>query len=116
MSRSRGQHAEDLAAVFLQQQGLVLIERNYRCRFGEIDLIARDGKTLVFVEVRMRASARFGGAAASITAAKRDKLTRTARHYLATGNARPPACRFDALLVSGSVQEIEWLKNAFEER
>ena len=57
----RGQHAEDLAAAFLQHHGLELLERNYRCRFGEIDLIARDGKTLVFVEVRMRSSASFGG-------------------------------------------------------
>ncbi len=65
----RGRHAESLAAAFLQQRGLKLVERNYRCRFGEIDLVAREGKTLVFVEVRMRTSARFGGAAASITAA-----------------------------------------------
>ena len=110
----RGQHAESLAAAFLQQQGLKLVVRNYRCRFGEIDLIARDGKTLVFVEVRMRASDAFGGAAASITAAKRRKLLRAARHYLA-GVARAPACRFDALLVGGSDDAIEWLKNAFGE-
>ena len=110
----RGRHAENLAAAFLQQQGLKLVACNYRCRFGEIDLIARDGKTLVFVEVRMRTSARFGGAAASITAAKRGKLLRAARHYLA-GTARAPACRFDALLVSGADNSVEWLKNAFGE-
>jgi len=110
----RGQHAENLAALFLQQQGLKLVARNYRCRFGEIDLIARDGKTLVFVEVRMRASDQFGGAAASITAGKRHKLLRTARHYLA-GATRTPACRFDALLVNGADNSVEWLKNAFGE-
>jgi putative endonuclease len=110
----RGQHAENLAALFLQQQGLKLVARNYRCRFGEIDLVARDGKTLVFVEVRMRASDRFGGAAASITAGKRHKLLRTARHYLA-GTTRTPACRFDALLVNGADNSVEWLKNAFGE-
>ncbi len=110
----RGRRAEDLAALFLQAQGLKLLERNYHCRFGEIDLIARDGETLVFVEVRMRASASYGGAAASITATKRGRLTRTARHYLA-GTARMPACRFDALLLSGPDHAIEWLKNAFEE-
>lgn len=110
----RGQHAENLAALFLQQQGLKLVSRNYRCRFGEIDLIARDGKTLVFVEVRMRASDRFGGAAASITAGKRRKLLRTARYYLA-GATRPPACRFDALLVNGADHSVQWLKNAFGE-
>lgn len=110
----RGRHAENLAALFLQQQGLKLVARNYRCRFGEIDLIAREGNTLVFVEVRMRASDRFGGAAASITAGKRRKLLRTARHYLA-GATRAPPCRFDALLVSGADNSVEWLKNAFGE-
>jgi putative endonuclease len=110
----RGQLTEDFAAAYLEQRGLELVERNYRCRFGEIDLIVRDGQTLVFVEVRMRTSERFGGAAASITAAKRVKLTRAARHYLA-GTTRMPACRFDALLVSGPGQTVEWLKNAFEE-
>ena len=111
---SRGRQAEDRGAAFLQQQGLTLIERNYRCRFGEIDLIARDGNTLIFVEVRLRTSDSFGGAAASITAAKRGKLTRAARHYLA-GTARMPACRFDALLVSGADHSVEWIKNAFGE-
>jgi len=110
----RGRHAENLAALFLQQQGLKLVARNYRCRFGEIDLIAREGKTLVFVEVRMRASDQFGGAAASITAGKRHKLLRTARHYLA-GATRTPACRFDALLVNGADNSVQWLKNAFGE-
>ena len=107
-----GKDAEDLAAAYLQRAGLKLVARNYRCRFGEIDLIARDGKTLVFVEERMRSSNRFGGAAASITAAKRAKLLRAARHYIANV-AQPPACRFDALLVNGKERSIEWLKNAF---
>jgi putative endonuclease len=111
---ARGADAENLAAEFLQQRGLKLVARNYRCRYGEIDVIARDGGTLVFVEVRMRSSDRFGGAAASITAAKRKKLLRAARHYLA-GIARMPACRFDALLISGNQPSIEWLKNAFAE-
>ena len=109
-----GRHAEDMAAAFLQPRGLELVARNYRCRFGEIDLIARDGKTLVFIEVRMRTSERFGGAAASITAAKRARLLRTARHYL-SGKGHPPACRFDALFVNGADNSIEWLKNAFGE-
>ena len=109
----RGVEAEELAAAFLQQHGLKVIARNYRCRFGEIDLIARDGETLVFVEVRMRTSDKYGGAAASITTAKRGKLVRAARHYLA-GTTRAPACRFDALLIQGSRHEVEWLKNAFD--
>ena len=112
--RERGRQAEDAAAIFLQHHGLTIVERNYHCRFGEIDLIARDGDTLVFVEVRMRSNSAFGGAAASITAAKRDKLLRTARHYLA-GAAHLPACRFDAVLVSGEAAAPEWLKNVFGE-
>ena len=109
-----GPQAEAFAAAFFERKGLRLLARNYRCRFGEIDLIARDGETLVFVEVRMRAGAGFGGAAASITGAKRAKLLRAARHYL-SGTARMPACRFDALLVTGANETIEWLQNAFGE-
>jgi putative endonuclease len=112
--RERGRAAEDIAAAFLQQHGLTLVARNYQCRFGEIDLIAREHSTLVFVEVRKRSSNAFGGAAASITAAKRDKLLRTARHYLA-GLARMPACRFDAVLIGADDHAPEWLKNAFGE-
>lgn len=112
--QERGRRAEDVAAIFLQQQGLILVERNYRCRFGEIDLIAREGDALVFVEVRMRTSRAFGGAAASITAAKRDKLLRAARHYL-SGRTGAPACRFDAVLLNGDTAAPEWLKNVFGE-
>ena len=69
-----GEMAEQVAAEFLAGRGLKLIERNYRCRFGEIDLIMRHGPTLVFVEVRYRRNDSFGGAVESITAAKREKL------------------------------------------
>ena len=110
-----GGEAEKYAEEFLQRQGMILLERNYRCRFGEIDLIMRDGTTLVFIEVRMRTSQIFGGAAGSITPAKQAKLLHTARHYLASLKAEPP-CRFDAVLLSGANgQEIEWIKNAFGE-
>jgi putative endonuclease len=112
--RESGRHAEDVAAAFLQQSGLKVIERNYQCRFGEIDLIARDGNMLVFVEVRMRKSNAFGGAAASITRAKREKLLLTARHYL-LGMRQVPACRFDAILIAGEGAAPEWLKNVFGE-
>lgn len=92
-----------------------MLETNYRCRFGEIDLIARDGETLVFVEVRMRRSQAFGGAAASVTPAKQRRLVQAARHYLA-GRRSMPACRFDVLLLDGlDGRNIEWLKNAFGE-
>jgi putative endonuclease len=109
-----GAEAEDSAAAFLQRAGLAITERNYRCRFGEIDIIANDGGVIVFVEVRRRVSSSFGGAAASITHAKRERLVRTARHYLA-GVHRTPACRFDALLLQGDPGEWQWIRNAFGE-
>ena len=111
----KGSDAEQIALTYLQRQNLVLVAQNYRCRFGEIDLIMRDGATLVFVEVRMRSNAAFGGAATSITPTKQAKLLHTARHYLSQLNSEP-ACRFDALLLSGADgQEIEWIKDAFGE-
>ncbi len=110
---SRGAQAEILATDFLVNKGLRITERNYRCRFGEIDIIARDGRTVIFVEVRSRSSDAFGGAAASITPAKREKLLKTARHYLA-GMTPLPQCRFDAVLVTGRPPRIEWIRNAIE--
>lgn len=107
-----GAEAEQLAAQYLQRHGLTLIERNYRCRAGEIDLIMKDGSTLVFVEVRQRSREDFGGAAASIDGRKQYRLVLTAEHYLASLAGTPP-CRFDALLVNGK-GEIDWLKNAFQ--
>lgn len=107
--------AEQAAATFLQRQGLHLLQRNYRCRFGEIDLILREGETVVFVEVRLRSRSDYGGAAASIDARKQHKLILAAQHYLSRFSP-PPPCRFDALLLS-SVEGghgIEWVKGAFE--
>jgi putative endonuclease len=110
----RGVDSEAMAATFLEGRGLKIVERNYRCRLGEIDLVARDGGTTVFVEVRKRASPAFGGAAASITPAKRTKLLRAARHYLSRLRD-VPQCRFDALLIEGEPPRIEWIRNAFGE-
>ena len=103
-----------MAASFLEAHGLTILVRNYRCRLGEIDLVARDGGTTVFVEVRKRASSSFGGAAASITSAKRLKLLKAARHYLSRSRAMPE-CRFDALLIQGEPPRIEWIRDAFGE-
>lgn len=108
-----GAEAEDSAARHLQQHGLHLLARNYRCRAGEIDLVMQDGATLVFVEVRLRRNPAFGGAAASIDTRKQAKLIRAAQHYLATLSPVPP-CRFDAVLLGADTTAIEWLKNAFE--
>ena len=108
----RGVEAEAMAAAFLEHKGLRILARNYRCRLGEIDLVAREGDTTVFVEVRSRGSSAFGGAAASITAAKRQRLVKAARHYISRQRALPQ-CRFDALLIEGEPPRIEWLRNAF---
>ncbi|HLY96584.1 MAG: YraN family protein [Sideroxydans sp.] len=107
-----GAQAEQVAAKFLQRHGLTLIRTNYHCRFGEIDLVLRDGETLVFAEVRQRSRSDFGGAAASIDAHKQQRLILTAQHYLASLPRIPP-CRFDALLLDGA-GNIDWVKNAFE--
>ena len=108
-----GALAEQLAAQFLHQQGLKLLQQNYRCKLGEIDLIMQEGDTHVFVEVRLRSSAQFGGAAASIDTRKQTKILRTAQHYLATLPRIPP-CRFDAILMQTTeMKNIEWIKNAF---
>ena len=112
-SKFKGRDGEQYAETYLQGQGLVLVERNYRCRFGEIDLIMREGKVVVFIEVRMRTSQTFGGAASSITLSKQGKLTRTARYYLASQKS-VPECRFDVVLLSGPRGEgMEWIRNAF---
>lgn len=111
--KSRGDRAEQTAAEFLRSRGLKVIQQNYRCRFGEIDLILQDGATLVFAEVRMRSRDDFGGAAASITMGKQARLVHAARHYLASLGHVPP-CRFDAVLLRDAEgKDIEWLKNAF---
>lgn len=109
----KGSNAENLAAIFLGQNKLRLVARNYRCRFGEIDLIMQDADTLVFVEVKMRSSDHYGGAAASITPRKQAKLIQTARYYLSQQD-NDMLCRFDAILISGN-SEIEWIQNAFDE-
>ena len=110
-TRDTGIAAEELAAHYLAERGLAIVGRNYRCRLGEIDLIARDGDMLVFVEVRLRSSARFGGALASITAIKQRKLIAAAGLYLSR-LPRTPRCRFDAILLDAlDGRRIEWLRN-----
>ena len=110
----QGAQAEKLAVQYLQQNGLKLVEQNYRGRFGEIDLIMQDGTTLVFVEVRLRRNGEFGGAAASIDMRKQQRIVSTAQQYLAS-LARIPECRFDVVLMDEIEQRnMHWLKNAFD--
>jgi putative endonuclease len=107
-----GHRAERIAAAYLQDQGLAVIESRYRCRWGEIDLILRDRDTLVFAEVRLRRSRTFGGAAASVDRRKQERLIATARHYLA--GKREAACRFDVVLLERiDPPRIEWIRDAF---
>ena len=107
----RGRKAEARAATFLEKKGLRIVAHNWRCRFGEIDLVARDGSTLVFVEVRARTSRSFGGAAESIGFAKRRKLIATANLYLAARRL-DAACRFDAVLIEADGR-MRWVRDAF---
>jgi putative endonuclease len=111
----QGEMAESVAATFLLAKGLTLLERNFRCKHGEIDLIMLQGSTVVFIEVRLRTSALFGGAAMSINAAKQDKLRRTAEYYLQSNSIYSNStCRFDAILMQDlNVETLEWLQNAF---
>lgn len=117
-TKKTGDDAERIAERFLIRHGLALVARNYHCRFGEIDLIMRQGESVVFVEVKLRKTrtgkADFGGAIASITPSKQAKLIATAQHYL-SGMKHLPPCRFDAILLNGLTEnDVEWLPNAFE--
>jgi len=109
-----GARAEDLCADLMRRAGLRILARNWRCRHGEIDLVAEESGTLVFAEVRLRRDAGYGGAAESVTAAKRARLLAAARLYLA---GRPEAgCRFDVLLLDALAPErIRWIRDAFGE-
>ena len=110
--RGTGGAAEAAAAQFLAGQGLSLICANYRCRLGEIDLVLRDGPSIVFVEVRLRTNPGFGGAAESIGPRKRARIIAAARHYLA-GKPEVP-CRFDVVLLDRlEPPRIEWIRDAF---
>ena len=106
-----GQKAEDLAAEHLRSKGWSVVERNFRCKVGEIDLVMKDGEEMVFVEVRARASGGFGGAAASVDAAKRRKVVRAARVWLAARGWEGP-CRFDVVAIEGG--RLEHIPAAFE--
>jgi len=106
-----GAQAEALAARFLEGHGLAIVARNVRSRLGEIDIVAREGGTLVFVEVRLRRRGDYGGAAGSITAAKLARVRAAAELYLAR-LPRVPACRIDALLLDAlDPARIEWVKD-----
>jgi putative endonuclease len=115
-TRSRGARVEAAARAHLVRAGLQPVASNAGYRVGELDLVMRDGPTLVFVEVRFRADDRFGGGAASITAAKRRRLVRAASLFLASHPRWADApCRFDVVDASGDVDSpmLTWIRDAF---
>jgi putative endonuclease len=107
----QGRQHEQAALAHLKRHGLALVEENFACKGGEIDLVMRDGDTLVFVEVRQRMSMAHGGAAASITPAKIRRLVRAAQFYLMRFPEAPP-CRFDVVAIDAG--QLEWLRNVIE--
>ena len=114
MSRKIGALAELQACEYLVSQGLKWVVSNYSCRMGEIDLIMRDGVYLVFVEVRARSSTAFGGALASVTYSKKQKIMKTALMYLMINKLQDKqAIRFDVLSFDGVLSGVSWIKNAF---
>ena len=120
-TREQGEITENLACQYLENKGFKLLETNFYCRFGEIDLIMQDNDHLVFVEVRYRRNTNFGSGAESITANKQSKLIKTASAYLQQHAklAKNPA-RFDVISISGPIEttninniNFEWIENAF---
>lgn len=113
----RGERYEALAHAHLRDAGLTPVARNFQTRFGELDLVMRDGDVLVFVEVRYRARAAYGGGAESITASKRQRLAVAAQQFLQAqpALARLP-CRFDVVALSGDPAQpsVDWLRDAFD--
>ena len=112
-----GSEGERAAAEFLEARGYRILERNYRTRLGEIDLVAEEGCTLVFVEVKVRLNDRFGGPAAAITPAKQSRIARLAQHYMLRRRLGERPCRFDVVLIWGGdpkTRRIELLPGAFD--
>jgi putative endonuclease len=115
--RHRGPEGEQAAAKFLERRGYRIVASNYRTRLGEIDLIAEDRGTVVFIEVKARATNQFGTAAEAITPAKQARIARLAQQFLAARGLMDRPCRFDAVLISGVDpvgQQIELVTAAFE--
>ncbi|HET6613358.1 MAG TPA: YraN family protein [Kofleriaceae bacterium] len=110
-TREAGARGEDRAARALTERGYRIVERNFRCRAGEIDIIARDGEVLVFVEVRSRSGGRYGTALETISRAKQRQVAKVAGAYLAARRLAPAACRFDVVGITGD--ELVIVADAF---
>lgn len=109
-----GSEIESAACKWLEQQGLAIVERNYRCKLGEIDIVAREGDTIIFIEVRKRSHPGFGDGFSSVDYRKQQKLLRTARRYLQERKYFDQyPCRFD-IVSARSATQLEWLRDAFQ--
>lgn len=108
----RGEKSEQLACQYLLKKGLQVVEKNFRCKYGELDLIMRDQKTLVFIEVRFRKSNKYGGALESITPKKQFRIIAATQYYLLLNKINSPI-RFDVITMSNDT-DINWIKNAFQ--
>ncbi len=119
MSKSRinlGKYGEDLAAAYLKKKGFLIIVRNYRQKTGEVDIIANDGETLVFIEVKTRSSLLFGQPFEAVTPAKQKQLNRIALEYITRNKIKAQAARFDviSILIEKNKQpKINHLQNCF---
>jgi putative endonuclease len=111
-----GELGENLAVWYLKQNGYKIIEQNYRSRMGEIDIIAKDGKTIVFVEVKSRRSIRYGSPKWAVTPKKQRKISMVALHYLKATQQTDTKARFDVVAITSNQDEpqIEIVENAFE--
>ena len=110
--REVGSRYEETAAAFLQKKGLHILEKNFRCRQGEIDLVCREGKELVFTEVKYRSDASFGSPFEAVDLRKQEKIRRTALFYLCRyGYPENTPCRFDVVGITGD--SIQLIRNAF---
>ena len=107
----QGEKAEQLACQYLLKHGLQVIDKNFRCKQGELDLIMQDQQTLVIVEVRFRKSNKYGGAVESITAKKQSRIIASTQYYVQRNNVSSPI-RFDVIAMSSDT-DINWIKNAF---
>jgi len=114
-TRIYGFKQENIALKFLKKRGLKLIEQNYNTKLGEVDLIMREGNTIIFIEVRYRRSSAYGSACESVTYYKQQKIIKASTVYLQRNNLYDRVnIRFDIIAISSdSIHPIEWVKNAF---
>jgi putative endonuclease len=116
-NKTLGARGEEIAASYLRGQKFTIIERNFRCKSGEVDIVARDGKTFVFVEVKARSSLSFGSPQASVTPFKQRQISKAALTWLAKKRLQDVSARFDVIAIilkDHEVPQIEHLRNAFD--